>query len=528
MHKTLINFLKIITATALLSLTMTFRSTAQEFPDSFEAIHELQAALTTIGYDPGPVDGLFGSRTALAYTEFCEERDINPESDYWSVWPKLLREALDVEPYPLLSISPLEELNLQEPVPIDYTPSAEVIQYCTFPLTIHEDDYVAPRFILTETLRVRTDLERLLNEGDGHQDILDPHLGRFYRSIREYRYRCHMGDDFMCDVIFDLVSEFAATFEIQSSDFHPHYAFDIELRMLLPLIEAYDTAVLQLGVPSNHAEIGDWFFTAIYRVSYRQFANNKFQDFSRERFIDCYQAAGGFESANNHNIQSGYLWGLYGLLWKYSPGLDLALDVLTLASESVDDQGRLMCEIDRGALAIYYSGKSLHQQIMIVYLMDRAGVEIRPEVLYNLDRAALFLVNATFDNELLGDLPSPNRLNWCTDDWKIQCTENNFQSSFGWVPAYQTRFPEASGTVRINEIQAKMSSSNELTDKYKAAAQSFVLGILPNSKIRHNIIEERLSYPDDLNLEFWDLESDSGGGDASCISYYKSEVFGAR
>lgn len=528
MHKTLINFLKIITATALLSLTMTFRSTAQEFPDSFEAIHELQAALTTIGYDPGPVDGLFGSRTALAYREFCEARDINPESDYWSVWPKLLREALDVEPYPLLSTySRLRGLQLQEPKSIDYVPSEEVVQHCEYPLTIHKRSFIPNKnFILSESYTVRNDLKTLL-EGNDDEEALSAELRRFVGSLNKYKYRCIMGDKFICDILLQIISEFANGYEIQKADFGNFRAHDyqIELRILLPLMEAYDVAVMQIGVPTNHHRVGDWFLSSMYRVSYRQFAATKNQDFARDSYIECNQNEGARESANNHNLLSGYLWSMYGLLWQYSPGIDLGLDVLTLASDSVDEQGRLLCEVDRGALAIYYSGRSVEHQLQLLDVMDRAGVEVSPEVITNLNRAALFLVNATFDNQLLGDLPSSNRLNWCSDDWKIQCTENNYQSAFGWVPAYQKRFPNSPAAVLIDEIQTTMRSSGELTDDYKAAASSFTLGIIPNAEIRHNIISDRLDYPEDLDLEFTDLDSNGLGGSATCISYYKSEVF---
>jgi hypothetical protein len=43
-------------------------------------IEALQQRLVELGYDPGPVDGQWGPRTAAAYAEFCEVSDL-PVSD---------------------------------------------------------------------------------------------------------------------------------------------------------------------------------------------------------------------------------------------------------------------------------------------------------------------------------------------------------------------------------------------------------------------------------------------------------------
>ncbi len=43
------------------------------------AVQDLQAALKALGYDPGPLDGVFGARTETAVKKFQQHREINAD-----------------------------------------------------------------------------------------------------------------------------------------------------------------------------------------------------------------------------------------------------------------------------------------------------------------------------------------------------------------------------------------------------------------------------------------------------------------
>jgi len=59
-------------------------SSTQSFPSSkvpakAKGIHQIQAALTLLGYNPGPIDGALGAKTIAALTAFQRDRGLTPQ-----------------------------------------------------------------------------------------------------------------------------------------------------------------------------------------------------------------------------------------------------------------------------------------------------------------------------------------------------------------------------------------------------------------------------------------------------------------
>jgi peptidoglycan hydrolase-like protein with peptidoglycan-binding domain len=58
-----------------------------------EQVRELQRRLDELGYDPGPVDGLMGARTAEAIADFQEDRGLDADGEPTRALLERLREA---------------------------------------------------------------------------------------------------------------------------------------------------------------------------------------------------------------------------------------------------------------------------------------------------------------------------------------------------------------------------------------------------------------------------------------------------
>ncbi|MCM8782040.1 MAG: peptidoglycan-binding protein [Candidatus Omnitrophica bacterium] len=78
-------------------------------------VEEIQRILKGMDFDPGPVDGVMGSRTRRAIREFQKEKGLLPSGKVDSkTWLKLIREkeALSKEVTPQPSVLPYEEKQL--------------------------------------------------------------------------------------------------------------------------------------------------------------------------------------------------------------------------------------------------------------------------------------------------------------------------------------------------------------------------------------------------------------------------------
>ena len=58
---------------------VTSEISAEPMDVSVDQIKELQSQLKLVGYDPGPVDGIAGPRTAAAVTEFQAANNMTPD-----------------------------------------------------------------------------------------------------------------------------------------------------------------------------------------------------------------------------------------------------------------------------------------------------------------------------------------------------------------------------------------------------------------------------------------------------------------
>lgn len=88
-----------------------------------EAVRNLQADLVTIGFDPGPVDGRFGAKTAAAVRRFQERRALLVDGKAGAITLQAIDDALaakaDREPAPAPETWPQQEQGAAPP-PADW------------------------------------------------------------------------------------------------------------------------------------------------------------------------------------------------------------------------------------------------------------------------------------------------------------------------------------------------------------------------------------------------------------------------
>jgi len=487
--------------------------------------YEIQMALKTVGHDPGLVDGRWGKNSEKAFRNFCSENDIEYTDKIEKIWPRLLENALDKKPIPLLASGNIKDISFPTGELIKRLNDKQTVSQCEFALSIHKRTYIPEaNYILNTSHRFRNGFSEYIKSFNGDDEAFANHIDPFKGSLNKLSYECILSNYKSCEAIITVMDSFAKSYQLQTEKFPPKFSYMIEARVLMPLMEAYDVASSAIGFPDKHKAYTDWFLTALNKVTYRSFGRKKYGDFWRDSKIECLTNNGASEAANNHNLQSGYLWALYGTLAKDEHAVRLGYDTLALAIGSVDEEGRLLCEVDRGALALAYSGTALHYILKIDDIMARNKVPIPEHYNQKIEAAANFLVNAAFDNKLLGNFPKANRGNWCSNSWKPQCIENQHRTGFAWVTKYILKYPNSEAEQKIFKIYENMSSDRPLEYEYRRVASAFLLGHFPNKDIKKNILRERLKHPQDLSLTYFDSSSPVVSGSAGCIDRYRYGV----
>lgn len=67
-------FLLVVSFSSAYSEEVPFSTAEEEFP---RLVRDIQAALASQGYDPGPIDGLLGDKTVAALDQFQEDNEID-------------------------------------------------------------------------------------------------------------------------------------------------------------------------------------------------------------------------------------------------------------------------------------------------------------------------------------------------------------------------------------------------------------------------------------------------------------------
>lgn len=419
-----------------------------------EITYEVQSTLNKLGYPAGSADGLWGEKTSNALASFASDHELSFDGEVSpEIWIKLAALARPEFPLPYLHLDePLEtngSLNLviTNDVKSKYSsPACEWLPNFYQVTWGHPSSYSGYRqsygsVVLPNVSTSGVDFDQISNQ--------------FHDSLIGSAQSCYAnGDKKSCESLIDVVrwmkDEGAFVFNTETPELAGDTYYYTTKRILTPAMSGYSVAISEIGLPADHQDIGDWFYTALIQNSFDVFSPIQEQ----QKDMLFFEPPSGQDTACerdglslNHSLYQALGLSFYGSIWNDPNAASQAYDRLLYSfnSGAISEDGVMLCEASRGANAMAYSGSSMLNILYTFELARNQGVELEtPEVLTVVDRAGRFIFDAAFDLENIYPYAAEDWLSWCSADYREQCMYNRFGriATFSWMRHFAKLFPE--------------------------------------------------------------------------------------
>jgi len=320
-------------------------------------------------------------------------------------------------------------------------------------------DYFSPDYVSTFT---NTDTGKLIKDKEVYSSF-EKGLIDYTFALQGQHHNClFKQNNGSCKKLIDIASALtkkrAATnprAPIKDTDI----PFTTIQKMLLPTIIGYSSAVQVLGKPENHSEIGKWFEDAFEANVFNTKTGEGIDLFRREKdFRPDRKKFGCYKSAQNHSLQSGFLYMAHSVIWGDLEKLNIGLDQLKITLQSVKSDGALPCEVTRGPNSLFYSGATIHTMLQMLHLMSLQQIEYSEFLdLKQLHKTISFQIDAGLNPAVMEKYTKSFTENvWCKPYKSIsgQCIYQRPKRnvSFGWIQLYIKLFPSHKNTARLNKL----------------------------------------------------------------------------
>jgi hypothetical protein len=518
-----------------------------------EYTYETQAALKSLGYDIGKVDGSYGPNTNGELAKFCEKQGIEFNGQITpTIWVELASAAKDKFPIPFLSVDQKEITPKTSKLAISTSEYKYLPKMCRFLVDFIQDDtsYGWGHPVSFQSYQkafsqmVVPNIENL-DEFDMTFFWSDPVdfeqiSGVFLNSILASSQDCYSEPRNLdsCKTVISVATWFAdqsafvwnkkiaslgTKTNLQSSSADTYY-FAVK-HVIMPLLFAYSTAIEIVGVPEEDKKVENWAYAALVQNTFDIFVDKK----NQTRDMLFYQpdknqkaACDKYALSLNHSLYNALAMTAYGAIWSDANFFTQAFDRLkySLGSGAVSDEGVSLCAASRGANAMTYSGSDLLNVLMVIEIGRRNNVDLEnQEVIAKVEKMGRFLIDAAFNPELIYPYAKEDRMSWCSESYKDQCMFNLYGRimSFSWVRHFMTLFPDASLTADINALLVDPKSYPTAGENPERIASSILKSNFMIDEVKWELFDE----PDDwLEQKFRGLNAPHffNLGDGSMVS----------
>ena len=362
-------------------------------------------------------------------------------------------------------------------------------------------------------------------------------------EMQGQHHRClHNQDKTSCGKLIEITSDLAnsnAATKPSSNIKNTDIPFTTIQKFLIPTIIGYSTAVQVLGVPENHKEIGEW-FNATFNANVLDTKTGRGIDLFRDKSAlkPEKKKFGCFLAAQNHSLQSGFLYMAHSAIWGDIEQLLIGIDQLQLTLKSIRPDGALPCEVARGPNSLFYSGATIHTMLQMLHLMSLNGIKYEEFIdLESLHRAASFQFESGIKPKNLEKYTKTFKENvWCkpykgtSGQCMYQRPKRNV--SFGWIQLYIKLFPNHENTKLINATFEKFQTEVLLDPIKKLNLNAIFQPNQTKSTLKNNyedIVEpwETNGRKEDGSMIHFNDTSDWGRGSPLCL-YGLSSDFSAK
>lgn len=288
----------------------------------------------------------------------------------------------------------------------------------------------------------------------------------FHDSLLATTQSCYAdGNENSCKTLIEVIQwmkdESAFVFNNPIDDVGGDTYYFTTKRVLNPALIGYSAAVQKIGKPTDHAEIGNWFYAALTQNSFDPFLPESLQQKDMLFFSAPEDSTGACEKHGlsfNHSLYQAMGLSFYGVMWDDANAASQAYDRLLYSVDSgaLSDDGVMLCEASRGSNAMFYSGASLLNVLYTIKLARNQGVEIEsPAFISKVEKAADFLYESAFDLSKIEPYAAENHLAWCDEDYKKQCIHNGAGriASFSWMRHFAELYPNSPVTAKIMKLK---------------------------------------------------------------------------
>ena len=244
-------------------------------------------------------------------------------------------------------------------------------------------------------------------------------------------------------------------------------------KLLIPTIIGYSSAIQVLGKPENHNEIGKW-FEAAFNANVLNSETGEGIDLFRDAkdLIPERKKFGCFNAAQNHSLQSGFLYMAHSAVWGDLDKLAIGLDQLKLTLKSVKKDGALPCEVTRGPNSLFYSGATIHTMLQMLQILAFQNINYNEILdLKSLHKAVSFQIDAGVNPEIIKKYTENFSTNFWCKPYKGNSGQCIYQRpmrnvSFGWIQLYIKLFPTHENTNRL-DLMFKNFQKEEIKNPVK-------------------------------------------------------------
>jgi hypothetical protein len=494
-----------------------------------EYTYETQAALKSLGYDIGKVDGSYGPNTNGELAKFCESQDIEFNDEITpEIWVELATVAKQNFLIPYLSADQ-REFN---PKSSNLLVSTSEYKYgnnmCHFLVNFIQDDSSSGWGHPVSFQNYQKAFSEMVVPNIEHLDEFDMAFfwsdpvdfegisGVFKNSILASSQDCYSEPKNLesCQSIISIASWFAdqsafvwnkkiaslgSKSNTQTSPDDTYY-FTVK-EVIMPLLFAYSTASEIVGVPEQDKKIKKWAYAAVVQNTFDPFVDKKNQ--TRDMVFyepgkDKKAACDKYVLSLNHSLYGALAMTAYGAIWSDANFFTQAFDRLkySLDSGAVNEEGVNLCAASRGAAAMLYSGADLQNILTVIEIGRRNGLDMESqEVEAKVEKMGRFLIDAAFNPELIYPYAKEDRMSWCSENYKDQCMFVLYGRviSFSWVRHFMTLFPDSSLTADVNALLVDPQSYPTAGENAERIASSILKSNFMVDEVKWELFDE----PDD-------------------------------
>jgi hypothetical protein len=431
-----------------------------------ERTFETQAALSALGYDIGVVDGSWGKRTEAAISKFAEENGMTYSGEMMpDLWIKLASKARQHFPLPYMSLKEPLLSNGSSDLLISRDTSAKP-ESCQWLV----DFYQHPNWGRGQPVTVNDYRGRfsqiIIPDVSKYPEYFESEANELHDSIIATTQDCYAGNNLeACGTLVEVTQmmkdEGAFVFNSPIETMGGDTFYYTTKRILNPTLVGYSVAIKKIGEPTDHAEIGDWFYSALIQNSFDVFLPERLQQKDMLFYPPPDGLTGACEKHGlsfNHSLYQALGLSFYGSIWDDENAASQAYDRLlySVNSSALSEDGVMLCEASRGSNAMMYSGASMLNVLYTVELARNQGVKLEtPDFVAEIEKAGDFLFQSAFDLSKIEPFASENHLAWCDEDYKKQCMYNAFGriASFSWMRHFADLYPDSALAAKILQIR---------------------------------------------------------------------------